>query len=194
MNQEQEPYQPQAESKAPDSVRIAEPVVATSEVFQEPRQLTDDMIEGVSSRSVAISARSEGEDMTTRAISSPENRVIPYNTVITDISARITRTNLSHDSVDSGDSRELIGQRRIRGRCGIPYRRHLRPAYVGTVRITLFIHEQCVVRRRRRERIPKNPSAGSNHSGETLGGRRTDTTGSRQWETLHGNVCGRGKG
>ena len=85
-------------------MRIAEPVVATSEVFQEPRQLTDDMIEGVSSRSVAISARSEGEDMTTRAISSPENRIIPYEG-ITDISARIRRTNrarrLSHDSVDS---------------------------------------------------------------------------------------------
>ena len=100
MIQEQEPHQPQAESKAPDSVRIAEPDVATSEVFQEPRQLTDDMIEGVSPRSVAISARPEEGDMTTRAISSPENRVIPY-TVITDISARITRTNLSHDSVDS---------------------------------------------------------------------------------------------
>ena len=85
-------------------MRIAEPVVATSEVFQEPRQLTDDMIEGVSSRSVAISARSEGEDMTTRAISSPENRVIPYEG-ITDISARIRRTirarRPSHDSVDS---------------------------------------------------------------------------------------------
>ena len=99
MSQEQDQYQIQIESKASDSVRIAEPV-ATSGANQEPSQLTDDMIEGVSSRSVAISARSETEDMTTRAISSPENRVIPY-TVITDVSARITRTNLSHDSVDS---------------------------------------------------------------------------------------------
>ena len=100
MNQEQEPYQPQAESKAPDSVRIAEPVVATSEVFQEPRQLTDDMIEGVSSRSVAISARSEGEDMTARAISSPEGRVDPLD-VTTDASDRVTRTDRARSIAES---------------------------------------------------------------------------------------------
>ena len=99
MSQEQDQYQKQIESKASDSVRIAEPV-ATSGANQEPSQLTDDMIEGVSSRSVAISARSETKDMTTRAISSPENRVIPY-TGVTDIPDRIVRTNLSHDSVDS---------------------------------------------------------------------------------------------
>ena len=103
MNQEQEPYQPQEELKASDSVRIAEPV-ATSGINQEPSQVTDDMIEGVSSRSVAISARSEGQDITTRAISSQEGQAIPYD-VITSVSERIKRTDrarsLSHDSVDS---------------------------------------------------------------------------------------------
>ena len=77
----------QVESKASDSVRIAEPV-ATREVNQESCKIADDMIEGVPSRSVAISARSEGEDITTRAIFSQAGHVIPYG-VANDASDRI---------------------------------------------------------------------------------------------------------
>jgi len=51
-------------------VRIAEPV-ATSETNQDPSKLADDMIEGVSAGSVAISARPAMADITSRAISSP---------------------------------------------------------------------------------------------------------------------------
>ena len=103
MNQEQEQYQTRFESKASDSVRIAEPV-ATREVYPESCKIADDMIEGVSSRSVAISARSEGQDITTRAISSPAVPMIPHD-VVNDASDRIQRTvrsrSHSHDSVDS---------------------------------------------------------------------------------------------
>ena len=53
MNQEQDQDQPQTESKATDSVRIAEPV-ATSGGVPEPGQLADDMIEGVSARSCTV--------------------------------------------------------------------------------------------------------------------------------------------
>ena len=97
----------QVESKASDSVRIAEPV-ATREVYQESCKIADDMIEGVSSRSVAISARSEGEDITTRAISSPAVPMIPHD-VVNDASDRMQRTvrsrSHSHDSVRLGGSR-----------------------------------------------------------------------------------------
>ena len=85
-------------------MHTAEPVVATSEAFQEPRQLTDDMIEGVSPRSVAIRARSEEGDMTTRAISSPAGHVIPYgvaNDATDRIQRRVRSRSHSHDSVDS---------------------------------------------------------------------------------------------
>ena len=103
MSQEREQYQSQVESKASDSERIAEPV-ATREAIQESHKSADDMIEGVSSRSVAISARSEGQDITTRAISSPAVHMIPHD-VVNDASDRIQRTvrsrSHSHDSVDS---------------------------------------------------------------------------------------------
>ena len=103
MSQEQEQYQSQVEAKASDSERIAESV-ATREAIQESCKSADDMIEGVPPRSVAISARSEGQDITTRAISSPAVHMIPHD-VVNDASDRIQRTvrsrSHSHDSVDS---------------------------------------------------------------------------------------------
>ena len=109
MNQEQDQDQPQTESKASDSVRIAEPV-ATSGAVPEPDQLADDMIEGVSARSVAISARPVMEDITSRAISSPTGSAIPHDVAIdtSDGSQRASVEQLTgglgnptHDSVDS---------------------------------------------------------------------------------------------
>ena len=82
MNQDQELEQPQTETKAPDSVRIAEPVVATSEEIQEPSQITDDMIERVTARSVAINARPGVEDMISRANPSPTGHAIPHDVAI----------------------------------------------------------------------------------------------------------------
>ena len=76
MNQDQEQYQLR-ESKAPDSVRIAEPAVATSEATQEPSKTAEDMIERVTVRSVATNARPEMEDMISRATPSPADYVIP---------------------------------------------------------------------------------------------------------------------
>ena len=96
MSQDQDQYQSQVESKASDSVRITEPV-ASSETNQDPSKLADDMIEGVSARSVAISARSAMAGITSRAISSPYD-------VAKDVSERIKRTDRSqsrsHDLVD----------------------------------------------------------------------------------------------
>ena len=101
MNQEQEQYQPRAESKAPDSVRIAEPAVATSEANQESSKTADDMIERVSVRSVANDARPEVEDMISRATPSPADFGIPSD-YASDGSQRPGRPrSYSHDSVDS---------------------------------------------------------------------------------------------
>ena len=97
MNQEQEQYQHRVESKAPDSVRIAEPAVATSEENQESSKTAEDMIERVSVRSVATYARPE-EDMISRAFSSPADYVIPSNDA-SDGSQRTGRPRShSHDS------------------------------------------------------------------------------------------------
>ena len=68
------------------------------------------MIEGVSARSVAISARPVMEDITSRAISSPTGKAIPHDVVIdtSDGSQRASVEQLTgelgsptHDSVDS---------------------------------------------------------------------------------------------
>ena len=103
MSQDQDQYQSQVESKASDSVRIAEPV-ATSETNQDPSKLADDMIEGVSARSIAISARPAMADITSRAISCPHDVAIDTSDGSQRASVEQRTGGLgspTHDSVDS---------------------------------------------------------------------------------------------